>query len=205
MGSIIPPSPPIHKIGLAVLISGRGSNLQALIDACNSDAFPAEIKIVISNIPDAYGLTRAKEHKIPTRVISHTDFATKGDFEKRILSILNDCRVDLVCLAGFMRILTPTLIKPWEGQILNIHPSLLPKYKGLNTHERSIAAGDTETGCTVHLVTPAVDEGEIICQRRVPIAPDDTPDTLAAKVLEQEHIAYPEAIKIMASRIQKIA
>ncbi len=194
-----------EKIGLAVLISGRGSNLQSIIDACRIDGFPAEIKVVISNIPDAYGLVRAQNASIPTRIVSHKDYATKSDFEQKILDILDEFSVDLVCLAGFMRIISPVLITPWEGRIINIHPSLLPKHKGLHTHERAIAAGDSESGCTIHYVTPGVDEGEIILQRAVPIRPDDTPDTLAARVLEQEHIAYPDAIRRMAAQISKSA
>lgn len=194
-----------EKIGLAVLISGRGSNLQSIIDACRIDGFPAEIKVVISNIPDAYGLVRAQNANVPTRIVSHKDYATKSDFEQKILDILDEFSVDLVCLAGFMRIISPVLITPWEGRIINIHPSLLPKHKGLHTHERAIAAGDSESGCTIHYVTPGVDEGEIILQRAVPIHPDDTPDTLAARVLEQEHIAYPDAIRRMAAQISKSA
>lgn len=194
-----------EKIGLAVLISGRGSNLQSIIDACRIDGFPAEIKVVISNIPDAYGLVRAQNANIPTRIVSHKDYTTKSDFEQKILDILGEFSVDLVCLAGFMRIISPVLITPWEGRIINIHPSLLPKHKGLHTHERAIAAGDSESGCTIHYVTPGVDEGEIILQRAVPIRPDDTPDTLAARVLEQEHIAYPDAIRRMAAQISKSA
>ena len=196
---------PSGKIGLAVLISGRGSNLQSIIDACRIDGFPAKIKVVISNIPDAYGLVRAQNAGIPTRIVSHKDCANKTDFEQKILSILDEFSVDLVCLAGFMRIISPVLITPWEGRIINIHPSLLPKHKGLHTHERAIAAGDSESGCTIHYVTPGVDEGEIILQRAVPIRPDDTPDTLAARVLEQEHIAYPDAIRRMAAQISKSA
>lgn len=194
-----------EKIGLAVLISGRGSNLQSIIDACRIDGFPAEIKVVISNIPDAYGLVRAQNADVPTRIVSHKDYTTKSDFEQKILDILDEFSVDLVCLAGFMRIISPVLITPWEGRIINIHPSLLPKHKGLHTHERAIAAGDSESGCTIHYVTPGVDEGEIILQRAVPIHPDDTPDTLAARVLEQEHIAYPDAIRRMAAQISKSA
>lgn len=192
------------KLGLAVLISGRGSNLQSIIDACRIDCFPAEIKVVISNISDAYGLIRAKNVNIPTRVISHKDFSTKAEFEQAILNVLDESKVDLVCLAGFMRLLSPTLLTPWEGRIINIHPSLLPKHKGLHTHERAIESGDTESGCTIHYVTVGMDEGEIILQKSVPVLPDDTPDTLAARVLIEEHKAYPEAIRLMASKLLKI-
>jgi phosphoribosylglycinamide formyltransferase-1 len=189
------------KIGLAVLISGRGSNLQSIIDACRIDTFPAEIKVVISNIADAYGLVRAQNADIPTRIVSHKDFQNREDFEKKILSVLAEFNIDLICLAGFMRILSPTLISPWEGRIINIHPSLLPKYKGLHTHERAIESGDMESGCTIHYVTTDLDDGEIILQRSVPILDNDTPDTLATRILQQEHIAYPEAIRLIAAKL----
>ncbi len=187
------------KLKLAILISGRGSNLQSTIDACRIDNFPAEIKVVISNNEDAYGLVRAQQNNIPTHIVSHKDYALKEDFEKKILSVLDGYEIDLVCLAGFMRLLSPTLLTPWENRIINIHPSLLPKYKGLHTHERAIENGDTESGCTVHYVTIGMDEGEIILQKKVPILEKDTPDLLAARVLEQEHIAYPEAIRLLFS------
>jgi phosphoribosylglycinamide formyltransferase-1 len=186
-------------IRLAVLISGRGSNLQSLIDACAEADFPARIAVVLSNKADAYGLERAKQAGIPAVTVSHKDFGTRGDFEDALLTTLAPYNADLVCLAGFMRVLTPRFIAPWAGRLLNIHPSLLPAYKGLHTHERAIESGDTESGCTVHLVTPELDDGPIIVQKRVSILPGDTPDTLAARVLEQEHTAYPEAVRIMAS------
>lgn len=189
------------KIGLAVLISGRGSNLQSIIDACRIAEFPAEIKLVISNVADAYGLVRARNCGIPTRVVSHKDYKIKQYFEEELLKTLSEFDIDLICLAGFMRILSPSFIAPWEGRIINIHPSLLPKHKGLHTHERAIESGDMESGCTIHYVTPAMDEGEIILQRSVPILPGDTPEILAARVLEQEHIAYPEAIRLMAAKL----
>ncbi len=197
MGGVIHPS----KIGLAVLISGWGSNLQSIIDACRIDGFPAEIKVVISNIADAHGLVRAQDSGIPTRIVSHKNYSSKEDFEQNLLSVLGDYKIDLVCLAGFMRILSPMVTTPWEGRMINIHPSLLPKYRGLHAHARAIENKDTESGCSVHYVTSGVDEGEIILQRRVPIYADDTPDNLSARVLEQEHIAYPEAIKIIAHRL----
>lgn len=199
MGGISHHHPP--KLRLAVLISGRGSNLQSIIDACRIDNFPAEINVVISNIGDAYGLVRAQNANIPTRIVSHKSFPTKTEFEQHILSILEEFQIDMVCLAGFMRLLSPTLITPWEGRIINIHPSLLPLHKGLHTHERAIEAGDKTSGCTIHYVTPGMDEGEIILQKSVPIIDGDTPDTLAARVLEQEHTAYPEAIRIMANKL----
>ncbi len=201
MGGVSQQTDRQQKLRLAVLISGRGSNLQSIIDACRIDSFPAEIKVVISNIGDAYGLVRASENGIPARFVSHKDFTTKAEFETEILSILQEFEIDLVCLAGFMRILSPTLITPWEGRIINIHPSLLPKHKGLHTHERALAEGDKEGGCTIHYVTPGMDEGDVILQKSVPIADGETPETLAAKVLIEEHIAYPEAIRIMAAKL----
>jgi formyltetrahydrofolate-dependent phosphoribosylglycinamide formyltransferase len=202
MGGISQQTAPNRKLRLAVLISGRGSNLQSIIDACRIDGFPGEIKVVISNIGDAYGLVRAQENNITTRIVSHKDFVTKAEFETNILSILEEFKIDLVCLAGFMRILSPTLITPLEGRIINIHPSLLPKHKGLHTHERALEECDTESGCTIHYVTSGIDEGDIILQKTIPITEGDTPETLAAKVLILEHIAYPEAIRIMATKLQ---
>lgn len=197
MGDIISSK---KKLGLAILISGRGSNLQSLIDACRIDLFPAEIRVVISDKEDAYGLARAQNSNIPTRIVLRKNHPTKQDFEKKILSSLNEFEIDLICLAGFMRILSEDFISPWAGRIINIHPSLLPKHKGLHTHERALEAKDTESGCTVHYVTAGVDEGEIIIQKHVPILSGDTPETLATRVLEQEHIAYPEAIRMLAQK-----
>lgn len=189
------------KIDIAVLISGRGSNLQSLIDACGHDDFPARIAVVISNKADAYGLVRAQTAGIPTHVVSHKDFADRESFERALLDCLSAYPIDLICQAGFMRILTSTFISPWRGRLINIHPSLLPKFKGLHTHERAIEAGEAEAGCTIHFVNEGVDEGEIILQRSVPIIGGDTPDILAERVLEQEHIAYPEAVQKLAANI----
>lgn len=197
MGCISQP----RKIRLAVLISGRGSNLQSIIDACRIDLYPAEIKVVISNIPGAPGLTRAEKAGIPTRIVSHKNHPSKADFEADLLSALREFDIDLICLAGFMRILSPDFINAWSGRIINIHPSLLPKYQGLDTYNRAIQSGDTESGCSVHIVTEKLDDGEILIQRSVPILPNDTAETLSTRILEQEHIAYPDAIRIMASRL----
>lgn len=186
------------RLTLAVFISGRGSNLQSLIDACADDAFPARIGLVISNVPQAGGLKRAEAAGIPTKVVDHTAYTGKVAFETALLDALSGQDIDLVCLAGFMRILSPHFITPWEGRLINIHPSLLPDYKGLDTHARAIADGKAEAGCSVHYVTPDVDSGAVIVQKRVPIMADDTVDSLAARVLAQEHIAYPEAIEILA-------
>lgn len=194
-------SSPDNVIQLAVLISGRGSNLQSLIDACAVADFPASIAVVISNKADAYGLVRAQNAGIPTHVISHKDYADRESFERAMLDCLAHYPIDLICQAGFMRILTSTFISPWRGRLINIHPSLLPKFKGLHTHERALEAGESEAGCTIHFVNEGVDEGEIILQRSVPIISGDTPDLLAARVLEQEHIAYPEAVRRLARDI----
>ena len=191
----------MEKINLGVLISGRGSNLQALIDACQKPEFPAKISIVISNVPDVHGLERAKNANIPTATVPHRDYKTREDFEKELQKVLKDSEVDVVCLAGFMRIVTPTFINKWPGRMINIHPSLLPDYKGLHTHERVLQDGKKETGCTVHYVVPEMDSGPIIVQKRVPVETGDTPNSLAARVLEQEHIAYPEAVRIVAEKL----
>lgn len=190
-----------QKINLAVLISGRGSNLQSILEACQDPAFPAQVKLVISNKADAYGLVRAEKMGIPTGVVAHKDFSSREEFERALIAAIEAAGpIDLVCLAGFMRVLTPLFIARWENRLINIHPSLLPAYKGLHTHERAIAAGEKIAGCTIHFVTSGVDEGPIILQKSVPILPNDTPDSLAERVLEQEHLAYPEAISLLAQK-----
>lgn len=186
------------RLNLAVLISGRGSNLQSLIDACAADDFPARIAVVISNRPDAYGLVRAAAAGIETVVIDHKDFADRAAFEAALQAALVERPVDLVCLAGFMRVLGAGFIENWPGRIINIHPSLLPDYKGLDTHARVLADGRAESGCTVHFVTPELDSGPVIVQKRVKIASGDTPDSLAARILAAEHEAYPEAVALIA-------
>jgi phosphoribosylglycinamide formyltransferase 1 len=190
----------MQKIKLGILISGRGSNLQALIDACKNENFPAQISVVISNVADVFGLERAKAANIPTETVPHKNYKTREDFEKAIQKILMAAKVDVVCLAGFMRIVTPGFISKWPGRMINIHPSLLPDYKGLHTHERVLQDGKKETGCTVHYVIPEMDSGPIIVQKTVHILPDDTPSTLAERVLAQEHVAYPEAVRIVAQK-----
>lgn len=192
-----------EKLNLAVLISGRGSNLQALIEACAQTDFPAKIKIVLSNVPGAAGLEKAQDAGIRTETVSHKEYTDRESFETALLAALGNCNVDLICLAGFMRLLTPYFIDRWPERIINIHPSLLPDYKGTHTHERVLKDGKTQTGCTVHYVVPAMDSGPVIVQRTVPVKDDDTPDTLAARVLEQEHIAYPEAVRIVAKKLLK--
>ena len=183
---------------LAVLVSGRGSNLQALIDACQSDDFPAEIVLVLSNKADAYGLERAKKAGIPTAVLSHKDFNDRESFDAAMSEKIEEAGAELVCLAGFMRLLSDGFVRQWRDRLINIHPSLLPAYKGLHVHERMIEEGARFGGCTVHYVRPAMDEGPIIIQAAVPIHPDDTPDDLAARILEQEHVIYPAAVKAIA-------
>lgn len=180
---------------LAILISGHGSNLQAFIDACATGELAARIDIVISNKPDAYGLQRAQRAGIPFLCIDHREYASREDFDRALLETLRSRTVDLVILAGFMRILTPVLVEPFMGRLMNIHPSLLPKYPGLHTHRRAIEAGDREAGATVHFVTLELDGGPPLLQARVPILPDDTVDTLAARVATQEHRIYPVAVR----------
>ena len=184
---------------VAIMISGSGSNMVKLVESMTGD-HPARPVLVLSNRPDAGGLERARSMGIPTAVVDHRDFkGDRVDFDAHVTDALEEAEPDVVCLAGFMRILTPGFTAYWEGQVLNIHPSLLPKYTGLNTHARAIAAGDSEAGCTVHQVTAKLDEGPILGQGRVPILPDDTPETLAARVLQMEHQLYPAVLRRFAS------
>jgi phosphoribosylglycinamide formyltransferase-1 len=178
---------------LAVLISGRGSNLQAFIDACASGELEAGISVVISNNPGAAGLQRAEEAGIPTHCVNHRDYDSREAFDRALVACLADYPVDLVVLAGFMRILTPVFIEPFAGRLMNIHPSLLPKYPGLNTHQRALDAGDDESGVTVHFVTTELDGGPPVLQAREPILPGDTAATLARRILAREHAIYPLA------------
>jgi phosphoribosylglycinamide formyltransferase-1 len=188
----------MKKLDIAVLISGRGSNMQALVEACARPDFPARVVCVISNRPDAGGLQFAENANIPTKVINHKDFPSREAFDAALDAALRDSRADLVCLAGFMRILDPAFVNGWQDKLINIHPSLLPAFKGLHIHERAIAAGVRFTGCTVHFVRPEMDDGPIILQAAVPVHEDDTPDTLGARVLQMEHIVYPEAVRLIA-------
>ena len=180
---------------LAILISGRGSNLQAFIDACTSGQLAAQISLVISNNPDAAGLQRAERAGIATCCINHRHFDTREAFDQALVKKLQAHSVNLVVLAGFMRILTPVLIEPYLGRLLNIHPSLLPRYPGLQTHQRALDAGDSEAGATVHFVTQELDGGPPILQSRVPISQEDTPEILASRVATTEHIIYPMAVR----------
>lgn len=186
------------RLKLGVLISGRGSNLQALIDAAADPAFPAEITVVISNIADVQGLQRAAEAGIATCVIDHKAHDGRAAFESALTEALEEHQVRLVCLAGFMRLLTKGFVDHWRDRIINIHPSLLPAFKGLNTHERVLDYGVKFTGCTVHFVRAEMDEGPIIVQGVVPVISSDTPDRLATRVLQVEHRIYPLAVRLVA-------
>ncbi|MEI7610708.1 MAG: phosphoribosylglycinamide formyltransferase [Rhodospirillaceae bacterium] len=186
------------RLRVGVLISGRGSNLQALIEATSDPAYPAEIALVVANQPDAGGLQRARSVGIRTEIINHRAFNAKQGFEASIDAALRGAKVELVCLAGFMRILTPWFVERWRDRLINIHPSLLPAFKGLDTHERVLATGARFTGCTVHFVRPDVDDGPIVVQAAVPVMPGDTPDTLSARVLGAEHHCYPLAVRLIA-------
>ena len=188
------------KRRVAVLISGRGSNLAALLAAARDPAYPAEIALVLSNRPDAAGLAHAAAAGVPTGVIAHRPFgADRAAHEGAIDAALHDAGIELVCLAGYLRSLTPRLVDAWAGRMLNIHPSLLPAFPGLDTHARALAAGVKLHGCTVHLVTATVDEGPILAQAAVPVLPGDTEASLAARVLAQEHAIYPMALGALAS------
>lgn len=180
---------------LAILISGRGSNMQAFIDACAAGELGATINLVIANNPDAAGLQRAAEAGIATCCINHRDFDSREAFDAALVERLDECEADLVILAGFMRILTPVFTQAYAGRLLNIHPSLLPKYPGLHTHQRALDAGDSEAGVTVHFVTPELDGGPPVVQARVPVLADETADTLAARVILEEHVIYPLAAR----------
>ena len=180
---------------LAILISGDGTNLQAFIDACARGELAAQIGVVISNKPQAAGLQRAKSAGLSVRAIDHRDFATREEFDRALVNELCAFSIDLVILAGFMRILTPVLVKAFAGRLVNIHPSLLPLYPGMHTHQRALDAGDAETGATVHFVTQELDGGPAVLQGRVPILPNDTAQSLAARVLVKEHALYPIAVR----------
>lgn len=184
---------------VAVLISGRGSNMEALIRATKAPDYPAEIVLVLSDNPEAKGLETARSEGIPARAVARSSHASKRAHEKAIQQALEKFDVEIVCLAGFMRLLSGEFLEPWEGRIINIHPSLLPRHKGLDTHARAIEAGDAKHGCSVHHVTAGMDEGPVICQAEVTVLPDDTADTLSARVLTEEHRIYPLALAKVAS------
>ena len=183
---------------IVVLISGSGSNLQAIIDASKSSIPGLEICLVISNKPDAYGLERASRAGIATQVIDHRNYHDRASFEQALMAEIDSHSPRLVVLAGFMRILEANFVRHYEGRLINIHPSLLPRYPGLNTHRRAIENGDDEAGASVHFVSAEVDSGPTIIQAHVPIHANDTPDGLAARVLQQEHVIFPRAIRWIA-------
>ncbi len=183
----------------AVFISGRGSNMRNLVEAARAPDYPAEIALVLSNRPEAEGLAYAKAQGIPTAAVDHKIYAGREEFEKSAQILLDLHRIELICLAGFMRLLTPGFVRAWERRLINIHPALLPAYRGLHTHERAIADGVKIHGCTVHLVVPEMDEGPIIAQAAVAVHDGDTADSLAARVLAQEHLIYPAALALVAS------
>lgn len=187
------------KKRVAALISGRGSNMTSLIAAAKDPAFPAEIALVLSNRPDAAGLETARKEGIAAVALDHKAYASREEFERAMQRVLDEHKIDIVCLAGFMRLLTPWFVEQWSGKMLNIHPAILPLYKGLHTHERALADGVKLHGATVHFVVPGMDEGPIIAQAVVPVLSNDTPDTLGARVLVQEHKLYPLALKLLAS------
>lgn len=187
----------LSKKRLVILISGRGSNMESLLVACQEGRINAELACVISNNATAAGLAVATEAGIRTAVVDHREFQTRQDFDRELLRVVSLYKPDVVILAGFMRILTTEFVRPLAGRLLNIHPSLLPKYPGLNTHQRAIEAGDPEAGATVHFVTEELDGGPSIIQVKVPVIPGDTPEKLASRILEKEHKIYTEAVKLI--------
>jgi phosphoribosylglycinamide formyltransferase 1 len=186
------------RIRTAVLISGRGSNLGSLIEAARAPDYPAQIVLVISNKAEAGGLAIAERAGIPTKVIPHKQFLSREEFDAATDAALREADVSLVCEAGFMRIHSEWFVRRWEGRILNVHPSLLPAFPGIRVHEQVLAAGVKVSGCTVHFLTAELDSGPVIAQTSVPVLPDDTVESLAARVLEQEHKLYPEALKLVS-------
>jgi phosphoribosylglycinamide formyltransferase 1 len=187
------------KKRVAVLISGRGSNMTALIEAAKAPDYPAEITLVVSNQPEALGLAHARQQGVATAIIDHRVFGEDCQaFERALDAELQTHRIDLVCLAGFMRLLTPWFVRRWNGRMLNIHPALLPQFKGLHTHRRALAAGVKRHGATVHFVVPEMDSGPIVVQESVPVVEGDTEETLAKRVLEVEHRIYPQALRLLA-------
>jgi len=191
------------KIKVAVLISGNGTNLQALINACIAPSYPAEIVLVISNTANAKGIVRAREAGITTRIIDHTNYSSREEFDTELSMTLSNSQCKLVCLAGFMRILSESFVNTWANSILNIHPSLLPSFPGTKTHERALEAGVKVSGCTLHFVTAELDAGPIIGQAAVPVLENDTPKTLANRVLIEEHKLYALGLELVANKILK--
>ncbi len=188
----------MRKVPTAILISGRGSNMLALAKAAQSPDYPCQIVMVASNVPEAEGLQRAADLGIPVQALDHTPFEDREAFDQILHHKLQESGAELICCAGFMRILTPWFVDQWKNKIINIHPSLLPKYKGLNTHQRALDAGDRFHGCSVHFVTADLDSGDVILQKKIKVTPRDTAETLAQKVLKIEHPLYVEALRKVA-------
>lgn len=186
------------KRRVGILISGRGSNMAALIEAARAPDYPAEVVVVISNEPDAAGLAFAATRGVPTAIVNHRDFTSRDAFADALDAKLRAAKVEIVCLAGFMRLLATPFVERWRGRMINIHPSLLPAFKGLNTHARALDAGAKTHGCTVHYVEPELDSGPVILQAEVPVLPGDDEATLAARVLKEEHRLYPAALRLVA-------
>jgi phosphoribosylglycinamide formyltransferase-1 len=192
----------IKKVKVAILISGRGSNMQALVKACEDVEFPAEIVLVLSNKIDAAGLEFAREKKIPTAVIDHKNFSTREEFDKKMSEEIKKFGAEVICLAGFMRLLSSEFVEQWFGRLINIHPSLLPEFKGADAVGDAIKAGAQISGCTVHLVSEEMDSGLIIWQSSVLVLEGDSKETLAARILEEEHRIYPKALKVICENIE---
>jgi formyltetrahydrofolate-dependent phosphoribosylglycinamide formyltransferase len=184
----------MRRLNLAILISGRGSNMDSLLKATTASDYPSTPQLVLSNRTDAAGLDRAEAFGVATSVVRHQDYDAREAFEAAMHDRLTRHKIDIIALAGFMRVLTPWFVQKWAGRLVNIHPSLLPRYPGLNTHARALEAGDSEAGCSVHWVSEGVDEGDVIAQTRVPVKTGDTPEQLADRVLRAEHELYPGAL-----------
>ena len=189
-------APPRKRV--AVLISGRGSNMRALVEAARAPDYPAQIALVLSNRPGAEGIAFARAAGLATAVVDHKIHAGREDFERTMQVLLELHRIDIICLAGFMRLLSPWFVARWQGRMINIHPALLPAYKGLHTHARALEDRASSHGCTVHFVVPELDAGPVILQASVPVLADDTPQTLGARVLVEEHRIYPQALAMVA-------
>lgn len=188
-----------HRKRTAIFISGRGSNMRNLIAAARAPDYPAKIALVLSNRPEAEGLAFATAEGIPTAAVDHKIYAGRDEFEKSVQVLLDLHRIELICLAGFMRLLTPHFVRAWAHRLINIHPALLPAYRGLHTHERALADGVKIHGCTVHFVEPELDAGPIVAQSAAPVCEGDTAETLAARVLEKEHQLYAQALALVAA------
>jgi phosphoribosylglycinamide formyltransferase-1 len=184
---------------IAILISGRGSNMVSLIEAARDPGFPGEIALVLSNRPDAGGLERARQAGIDALAVDHKAYSTREGFEQALDAALRERDIGFICLAGFMRVLTDWFVERWAGRMINIHPSLLPLFRGTHTHRRALEEGVLVHGCTVHFVVPELDAGPIVAQAAVPVVPGDTEDSLAARVLAQEHVLYPQALRMICS------